>query len=261
MKRYGRIAVASAFTPTYAALLEEAKRVARRCSAQLDVIHASAFDAEKEASFREIVGPDVPIRWSEAETPATAIANVVKEFGYDLLIAGALHREDSDKPFTSGVARDLMKRVPCDLLLIPGASMEAHAIEHVIFAFEPGEDCASFLADAVNALSPRKVTIVAAETPFAAALAASRGEPAPDPRTWSEDVADGLRSRCAVEVDTWIVASNTGYAVLDAVQGIGADLFVVRGGSSGHPLPMHLDWLYSVIPTRLLVTKENRFAS
>ena len=261
MKRYGRIAVASAFTPTYAALLEEAKRVAARCSAKLDVIHASAFDAGKEMSFREIVGPDVPIRWSVADTPAEAIARVVEEFGYDLLIAGALHREDSDKPFTSGVARDLMKRVSSDLLLIPGASMEGHSIEHAIFAFEPGEECANFLADAVSALRPKKVTIVAAETPFAAALAASRGETAPDPRTWSEEVAEGLRTRCNIEVDTWIVASNTGYAVLDAVQGIGADLFVVRGGSAGNPLPMHLDWLYSVIPTRLLVTKENRFAS
>ncbi len=164
----------------------------------LDVIHASAYDADKEASFREIVGPDVPIRWSEGETPSAAIAHVVDEFHYDLLIAGALHREDSDKPFTSGVARDLMKRIPCDLLLIPGASMEAHPIEHVIFAFEPGEDCANFLATAVGALMPRKVTIVAAETPFAAALAASRGELLPIPhleRGGGRRAAFALRSR------------------------------------------------------------------
>ena len=40
----------------------------------------------------------------------------------------------------------------------------------------------------------------------------------------------------------------------ETVEGLEADLLVVKAGPDGL-LPRHIDWLYHVIPTRLLVVR------
>ena len=60
------------------------------------------------------------------------------------------------------------------------------------------------------------------------------------------------------EIETRIVRSNTGYPLHEVIQGLEADLLVVRAlpDKQGGALPLHMDWLYQVIPTRLLVAKD-----
>ena len=53
---YRRAGVASTFSPTFAAVLAEAGSFARHCGAELEIIHAAAFDAEKEKLFFETIG-------------------------------------------------------------------------------------------------------------------------------------------------------------------------------------------------------------
>ena len=74
MRAYQRAAVASTFSPTFAAVLAEAGSFARRCGAELEIIHAAAFDAEKEKLFQERIGPDAPIRWMEQSSRQRAIS-------------------------------------------------------------------------------------------------------------------------------------------------------------------------------------------
>jgi hypothetical protein len=62
-----------------------------------------------------------------------------------------------------------------------------------------------------------------------------------------------------VEIETRVVTSNTGYALCEVIQGLAADLLVVKAlpDARGGTLPLHVDWLYQIIPTRLLVAKES----
>ena len=85
-------------------------------------------------------------------------------------------------------------------------------------------------------------------------MAASRGEEPHNVRAWSEGLADGLRQR-GVEAEAWVVSSNTGYTLCDTVIGFNADLLVVKTNGHDWSLPVHLDWLYQVIPLRLLVVR------
>ncbi len=252
---YKRIAVAVAFSPTFSAVMAEARRFAAQCDATLDIIHGGAHDPDKEARLLTALGQPAEIRWVEHESPAQAIAIAAKEYDYELVIAGALQREDG--PFISGVARDLLRMVPADLLLIPGPSMEGDRLKHGIFAFEPGEDCFDFLSRTVESLGITQVTIAAPHTPFAAAMAASRGQEPCDVDAWSQGLETNLQEQ-GVEADTRIVTSNTGYTLCDAVLGIAADLLVVQASPTGendNPLPLHMDWLFQVIPMRLLVVR------
>lgn len=255
--KYQRAGVASTFSPTFAAVIAEADAFAHHCGAGLEIIHAAAFDSEKEKRFLAALGRKSLIRWVEAESPARAIIGAAYDYQYQLLIAGALQTEDTDRSFTSSVARELLRRAPCDLLLVPRPQEAPAPLRHMVFAADPGDDVEDFLQRVVAMVQPRRVTIAVTETPFAAAIAASRGETPGDLEEWLERIAAPLEGRVS-EIEARVIRSNTGYTLCDVIHGLEADILVVRArpAEEGDPLPMHMGWLYQVIPTRLLVAKD-----
>ena len=258
MRTYRRVAVASTFSPTFEAVLAEAEFFARHCGAELEIVHAAQFDPVKERRFLEVVGRDAAIRWVNKHPPAQAIISAAQDYDYELVIAGALQVEDADRPFTSSVARELMREAPCDLLLVPRPLDSPDILRRVVFALEPGENVSHFLRRSLELLRPEHATIAVTETPFAAAIAASRGEAAQDLEVWLDEMSAPLFDS-GVEIETRVVTSNTGYALCEVIQGLAADLLVVKAlpDARGGTLPLHVDWLYQIIPTRLLVAKES----
>lgn len=258
MITYRRAGVASTFSPTFTAVLAEAEWFARHCGAELEIIHAAEFDAEKERRFLQEMGEDTAIRWVSKHPPAQAIINAAKDYDYELVIAGALQVEDADLPFTSSVARELMREAPCDLLLLPRPLESPDVLRHIVFALEPGEDVSTFLRNSLTVLRPEHATIAVSKTPFAAAIAASRGEQVQDLDVWLEELCAPLFDTGA-EIETRVVASNTGYSLCDVIQGLEADLLVVKAlpDAQGGTLPLYVDWLYQIIPTRLLVARDS----
>jgi hypothetical protein len=255
MMNYQRAAVASTFSPTFAAVLAEARNFAAYCEVPLEIVHAAIYDAEKEKRFRAAL-PDAEIRWAEGETPVRAILGAVERYGYELLIAGALQSENDERLFTSGVTRGLLRDARCDLLLVPRPMEEPQPLRRLVFAFDPGEDCAVFLERVAGVLEPEHITIAVMLNPFAAAIAASRGDAPHDVDEWLEKVTEGFCDS-PIDIEPHVVNSNTGYNLHDVVQGLEADLLVVkaRPDAENGLLPMHMDWLYQVIPTRLLVVR------
>ena len=53
MTDYQHVGVASDFSPTFTAVLAEAKSFARHCGADLEIVHVADFDSEKERRFLE----------------------------------------------------------------------------------------------------------------------------------------------------------------------------------------------------------------
>jgi universal stress protein family protein len=254
MMDYQHVGVAATFSPTFTGVLAEAKRFAGHCGADLEIVHVGAFDIEKEKRFLEALGQRVAIRWVEGGTTASAIITAVEDFAYDLLLAGTPHRHLDDKSFAGDVAPELLRNAPCDLLLVPRPSEDPPPPQHIVFAFEPEQkEDRELLRRSVEVLRPQRLTIVVTERPFAPAIAASRGEQPRDVEAWLEDLTDCLAGH-DVEVEGRVVRSITGYSLCDMIEGLEADLLVVKAEPDG-PLPKHMDWLYQVIPTRLLLVR------
>jgi nucleotide-binding universal stress UspA family protein len=256
VKRYKRVGVASTFSPRFFAVLTEADRFARHFGAELEIIHAADEDPEKEAVFQEALGRLErlsKVRWAQGTTPAEAIISSVVENECDLLVAGALVREDEGTAFTNAVARTLLASCPCDLLLLPRPIEDAAPLRHV--AFIPERDQWHVVEQALEFLKPRQVTLLAAESPFAAAIASTRGEAPIDPEEEIATLEERLRPRCE-SVESRVVRTNTGFTLCDVIQGLEADLLVVsaRCENGERQFPGHLDWLRQVIPTRVLTT-------
>ncbi|GAB4172731.1 MAG: hypothetical protein Fur0032_12190 [Terrimicrobiaceae bacterium] len=267
MKSYRRAAVASTFSPTHQAVLVEAMHFARIVGAPLEVLHAARQCEQLEQRFGESfsrLGGKLPIHWLPGPSPADALLDCVRAEGFDLLIAGALGREPAaeKRVFTGSVARRFLAEAPCDVLLLPYPSESPPEIQCAVFAVEPGGDISECAQGLSSVLGLRRLVLLVSENPFAAAIAASRGEAAIDCSSWAEKMAAAIESP-ELKVEIHVVNSNTGFGLCEAALGVGADLMVVKGfEKDGRTvLSAHLDWVRQVIPTRFLLCGRGGSAS
>jgi len=263
MKSYRKAAVASTFSPTHRSVLAEADAFARHVGASLDVLHAAPHSAETERRFRESLtdlGREAYVHWLPGDSPAESLLDGARELSFDVVIAGALEREPEaeERAFTGSVARRFLSEAPCDLLLLPRPEEDPRPIESGLFAVQPGTVVRQFVETQAKALQLDHVILVVSETPFARAIAASKGEAALNTREWADRLADELKE-VGVSAESSVIDSNTGFGLCEAARGFNADLMVVQAAARGgrHQLPAHLDWLNQVIPTRFLLCREH----
>jgi len=263
---YRQIGVASTFSPRFLAVLAEADRIARNLDAPLSIVHAGAKDETNSPLFRGALDrlqreAPTPVIWapmSASQSPADAIVEACAAHGIDLLLAGALERETELRNFTGGVARELLQRAPCDLLLVPkpedaGAPCDVVAIE-VDINQPPASALLTRACEIATRLHAKDLVFIGVVTPFREAKAATGRIflNTPEERlTAIVDKASGFDGR----VDCRLIESNTGFSVCDFVQDTGVDLLVVPAQIKDGPrrLPAHMDWLLQVIPTDVLL--------
>jgi nucleotide-binding universal stress UspA family protein len=111
------------FSPRAAAVLTQAARLRHLFSAELIIIHVGlAGDSERErmkAMIHEAGLTDLPVRviW-EAGDPARAVLRCCEQEGIDLLIAGALKKENLVRFYLGSVARKLLRKATCSVLVL-----------------------------------------------------------------------------------------------------------------------------------------------
>ena len=116
------IGVAVAFSPRLEALLCEAQRLSVLFSARLLLIHVGRRTAEKEATLSEKcrlagIAPEIQPVWQEGSIISSLLA-VCKTNMVDLLVLGALQRENVFRYYLGSVARGLSRKAKCSLLLL-----------------------------------------------------------------------------------------------------------------------------------------------
>lgn len=260
MKAYRLAAVASTFSPTHEAVLAEADSFARKAGANLVVLHASEKTQEKEERFREslsAIGRKSKVHWVSGDSPPDALIAGAREAKCDLLIAGAPERGDNERTFTGSVAKRLLRESPCDVLLVPKPEVQPAPIGTALFAVEPGQKIGGFVREVVKALKLEAAVLAVAETPFAKAIAASKGKSYLDTRSWAENLADSLNGE-GISAEAFVINSNTGFGLCEAAQGFGSDLMVMRGRRRNGRIELaaHFNWVLQVIPSRLLLCAE-----
>ncbi len=117
---FKRLAVAVTLSPTGHALLQEARRLRDLFQADLRLIHVGKRVVD-ESRLRDAVqqsGLDVGTLAiiQQPRDPANAIVRRVREEDIDLLIVGALEKENILRFYLGSVARTLMRRSPCSIL-------------------------------------------------------------------------------------------------------------------------------------------------
>ena len=248
-------AVASTFSPRFRAVLAEADRTARMFGARLSVLHAGARTEEKAVSFQDAFADlgreNVEIYWCEGRTPAQALITTASNEKFDLFIAGTIARPNDPRNFTGTIVRELFSLTPCDLLLIPDPKEQPPADVSACLLVEAHSPRWRAAKETLKTLNPSKISILAADSPFAPARRSLIGS---EEEGTLEDICDEL-SEITLDVDLRRIRSNTGFMICEVVQETAPDfLFVESGWKAGQRvLPPYLGWLEQVIPSRLFL--------
>ena len=131
------IGLAIAFSPTAESLLAEAESLVRQFHARLILIHIGDHGPTEDQQMQALIAgrglsnDKVKVCWGKGD-PATAILRACEEEKVDLLIAGALRKENLLHYYLGTIARNIMRRSTCSVLLLTEPSTEPKGFGHIV---------------------------------------------------------------------------------------------------------------------------------
>ena len=131
------IAVAIAFSPRLEAILMETKRMVSMYGSQLVIIHVGKKDEHHEELLDKLIQKigfaktKFRIIWMEGE-PVDTILKLCKLNVVDLLILGALEKENLYKYYVGSIARTISRRSKCSVLLLTNPSINPKKMRKVV---------------------------------------------------------------------------------------------------------------------------------
>ncbi len=267
---YKTLAVASTFSPRFAQVLSEAKRIRDRFDCELRVIYVGRPSEETSAKFREVFArlalPREPIIHYEEGAPADGILRALNKNKIDMIVAGALEKEVVLHPFLGIVARRLVREATCSVMLFTKPESEPKPLHKIVFVAEYSEHARSALKktiDLASAESCQRLYVARIITPFdeaRAALPGSNKKKTKRPIDEEAELEEFVLSAGDTEVpiETRCIRGNTGFAAADFVRSVHADLLVVPilpSKSGGESFPSNMAWIKDVIPCNLWIIR------
>ena len=168
LKPFNTIGIGVTFSPNLKANIYEAARLSQMLKTRLVLIHVGDKSSEKQAKFNAILEPflndnlDVEIVFKPGD-PVDVILSTSEEKHIDLLILGALQRENFLKYYVGSIARKITRQAKCSILLLIKPSVERIPCEHIVVNGLKDPKTKETIASAfyvANSLSVNKVTIV-----------------------------------------------------------------------------------------------------
>ena len=135
------IGLAVAFSPTAERMLAQAARLALQFRARLVLIHVGNHGPKEEELMQSLLkssgtSPDtVTIRWNTGQA-ALAILKACDDEAVDLLLAGALKKEDLLHYYLGSIARHIMRRAKCSVLLLTESSIDPEGFKNIVIDAE-----------------------------------------------------------------------------------------------------------------------------
>ncbi|MGE5429883.1 MAG: universal stress protein [Syntrophomonadaceae bacterium] len=126
---FRKIALAVTFSPNALALLNETKKLQDLFKAELVLIHVGEKNRDKEEIFNRLISDSnlnagsFKVNWVNGE-PSEAILKSCTEEKVDLLVAGALEKENLLKYYVGSVARNILRNAPFSVLIMTTPSKE-----------------------------------------------------------------------------------------------------------------------------------------
>ena len=276
---YKRIGVAVAFSPRCEAIIGEAARLQKLHNAELILIHIGEKKPDEKSYLDELVqSSDVNMDklkfiW-EKGNPAKKILSIGKKENIDLLIAGALQRESVVKFYFGSIARTLIRKSKCSILMLINPSIPPKPFKRIVINGTEAETYAETIRHGIEVAKLEKADRVYVFKGIklfglSMALAGEEETEHDQEETRREIVSDeiGEIERILAELDTGdlkinvkVASGKPGYELRKFTKRIRADLLVVK--SPSHKLnlldrifPHYLELVMEDLPSNLLIDK------
>ncbi len=166
--RFKNILIGFAFSPNLRANVYEALRLSVSLNGCLFFLHVGKKTQIKNNKLNDILSlspikpKKITILWKEGDAVST-IVNECKNNNIDLLLLGALQRENVLKFYLGSIARKITRKSPCSVLLLIKPSTEIIRKKHmVVNAFKSSQTMDTILAafEYAKKLNFPKITLV-----------------------------------------------------------------------------------------------------
>ncbi len=141
MPEIKRIGLAVAFSPTALAMLTEALSLVSNFNAELFLIHIGKHKEDQHEKLAQLLsqagaGHINPHIIFEEGDPADCILQICKREQIDLLIAGALRKEKLLKYYIGTIARKIMRKAECSVLIITDPTTSPSSLKNITVSAE-----------------------------------------------------------------------------------------------------------------------------
>ncbi|MGB3946646.1 MAG: universal stress protein [Bacteroidia bacterium] len=270
------IAVAVSFSPRCLPLLAQAKYLADVLKASLLLIHIGEKNSEKERELDELMGKldmkdsQYRIIWMEGE-PVDTILKLCKLNMVDLLILGALEKENVLKFYLGSIARNISRRAKCSVLLLTNPTEQALKYKKIVVNGVENPKTVHTINTAfylAKHLKSKDVTIVNEINVPGLAMAIADDSTAPEAKEikkhFNEEVEENIQSivkMCDTEginVTNKSIKGKAGYAISKYAKDRKADVLVINSPDTSLNLldrifTHDIEYILAHLPCNLLI--------
>lgn len=279
---FHKIAVGVAFSPTAEAMLIETARIAQMLNAEMLLIHVGNQTTEAEARMNAMISKCDVLRtrmsviWGSGD-PVNVILDSCKKHQVDLLVTGALKKENLVQYCVGTIARKVLRKAGCSVLTIVNPSTESKPYKNVVVSAEDSSYIAEAIATSCQLIPKDKgswLHIVREVKLYGLTMAAS------DQHTEEEydDVRQGLVKQEidkvqellsaipheGIRINIKAVSGKSGFELPKFAQRKHADLLVVGAPPRRFSLldrlfPHDLEYILADLPCNLLVVRPSKY--
>ncbi len=137
MNKINKILIGIAFSPNLKANLFEAIRISNLLGAELVGVNVGEKSNQKEQHLKTLLNEGeklktpLKILW-QTGSPVDVILQTCHKEKIDLLILGALQKENLFKYYVGSIARELTRKAPCSVLLMIKPSVKRVPCKHIV---------------------------------------------------------------------------------------------------------------------------------
>jgi len=168
LQPFKTIGIGVTFSPNLKANVYEASRLSLLFQSKLILIHVGEDSSEKEAKFKSILEPFIKKGLLfeivfKSGNPVDVILSISEEKQINLIILGALKRENFLKYYVGSIARKITRQSKCSVLLLIKPSIDRIPCQHIVVNGLKDPKTKQTIASAfyvAHKLKPDKLTIV-----------------------------------------------------------------------------------------------------
>jgi nucleotide-binding universal stress UspA family protein len=275
---FKKIGLAIAISPTAQAMLSEATRLALLFNSELVLIHVASRLKENENKLNELIHQakiSVPysVIWRTGNVEQEVLLACDEE-NIDLLVAGALKKENKVKHFIGSIARTIMRKANCSVYMVNNPSIHLQSIRQVVINAEDSPHIERAIAIGCQLAELENaswVHVVRELKMLSLTLSANRhlSEPEYNERKQKlvreeiqavEKIMEGIVHK-KTKVNIKVLSGKSGFELCKFVEKKKADLLVVGAPPQRLSLldrifPHDLEYVFGDLPCNLLVVNQ-----
>ena len=277
MQKIHKILIGVAFSPNLKPNIFEAVRLANMFDAELVGVHVGTKSNQKKADLKALLSKADPLKkpfkaiWKEGN-PVNVIIETCASEQIDLLILGAIQKENLLKYYVGSIARKITRKAPCSVLLLIKPSVARVECNHIVvnglkddkteetiktaFVFSEHLNCNKITI--VEEISQGELHVKVSDDKTLRKYSIARERLSTRENQRVKHILEDIKSK-NITVNTQPIFGKRGYSIGHYAKVKRADLLVMNApnklGFFDRIFPHDIEYILSELPTDVLIVK------